>query len=241
VLFGRDRGYGALADGAYEVLSILGLAVALWASVVSLGRVVRRRRLDTEAVLLAFGATNLAVVLLAMPHVPGIPRYSLFLFAPAAVLVARLLDRGWRRGLMVVLVAFGALGSLGQASHKLEQAADWRRFVGLLEETGVRHCYTDFYLSTPINFFSEERVVCSSRLGPTTTEYFFDYRTRVDQAPAPPAIVAVNQAAAARVERRLGRMGVRYLRRDGMKPVFFDLARRVDPQEIFPARSFSPR
>jgi hypothetical protein len=241
VLFGLDHGYGTVPDAAYGLLSALGLTVALVAVAAALARVVRSRRLDTEAVLLAFGTINVLVVLLALPHIPGIPRYSLFLFAPAAVLVARLLDDGWRRAVLGGLIAFGALGSLLQADHKLEQAAEWRSFVKLLESSGVRYCYSDFYLSTPISFFSGERVVCSSKLGPSTTEYFLDYRTRVDHAPAPPAIVAVNQVSALRIERHLRRLGVDYTRRDGMKPVFLNLSRRVDPQEIFPGRRFLPR
>lgn len=241
VLFGYDHGYAALADAALRGLSALGLIAALAAVAAALRRVWRRRRLDTDVVLLGFGTVNILVAWLALPYIPGNPRYMLFLFTPAAVLVARLLDFGWRRGLLVALVACGALGSLAQAGDKLEQAWQWRRFVAQLEDAGVRHCYSDFYLSTPINFFSGERIVCSSKLGPATTEYFFDYRTRVDRAPEPPAIVAVNRVSADRIERRLRSLGVAHERLDGMKPVFLRLSRRVDPKEIFPGREFRPR
>ena len=51
----------------------------------------------------------------------------------------------------------------------------------------MRWCDTDFHLATKINFLSQERVVCSSKLGPTTTEYFFDYRRQVEAERAPGA------------------------------------------------------
>jgi len=165
----------------------------------------------------------------------------LFLFAALAPLTARILDTGRRRQLLVVLVAFGALGSLGQAWVKYAEARAWRGFVAMLETQGVRYCYSDYFLSSRVSFFTEERVTCSSKLGPTTTEYFLEYRTRVDRAPEPPAIVAVNRVSADRIERRLRSLGVAHERLDGMKPVFLRLSRRVDPKEIFPGREFRPR
>ena len=115
----------------------------------------------------------------------------------------------------------------------------WRAFVGPRGE-GVRCCYTDFYLATKVNFLSEERVVCSSKLGPTTTEYFFAYRERVERAPAA-AYIAVNEDNADKLERRLARLGVTYERRDLMKPVLLRLSRKVDPEELFPDREFPLR
>jgi hypothetical protein len=103
----------------------------------------------------------------------------------------------------------------------------------------VRWCYTDFYLATKVNFLSGERVVCSAKLGPTTTEYFFDYRETVDAAPAA-ALVAVNGTAAEKLERRLDRLGVSYHRLDLMKPVLVP-SRKVDVAEIFPDRDFPLR
>ena len=84
--------------------------------------------------------------------------------------------------------------------------AAWRR-------RACAACYTDFYLATKINFLSGERVACSAKLGPTTTEYFFEYRAAVDAAPEA-ALVAVNPTAAEKLERRLERLGVTYERRD---------------------------
>ena len=104
---------------------------------------------------------------------------------------------------------------------------------------GVRFCYTDFYLATKINFLSGERVQCSAKLGPTTTEYFFEYRREVEAAPRA-ALVAVNTTAARKLEVRLSELGVPFVRLDTMKPVLLP-ARNVDPAELFPDREFPLR
>jgi hypothetical protein len=240
VLFGYDQGYPPLLDAASRALAWLGLLAALLAAAWAGRAAFRERRLDGRAVLLLFGFVNVAAVLLALPHIPGNPRYVLFLFAPAAVFLALACANGRRRFVLLALVAFGALGSLGQARGKLEAAAGWESLVARLEREGVRHCYTDFYLATPINFLSSERIVCSSKLGPTTTEYFFEYRARVDDAPEA-AIVAVNGYSASRMEGRLRELGVSYERLDLMKPVLLRLSRKVDPAELFPGRDFRMR
>ena len=98
----------------------------------------------------------------------------------------------------------------------------------------MRWCYTDFYLATKINFLSGERVVCSAKLGPTTTEYFFDYRERGGGRARRRPSIAVNATAAEKLERRLERLGVTYERRDLMKPVLLRLSRKVEPAGAVP-------
>jgi hypothetical protein len=183
---------------------------------------------------------NVLVALVALPQIEGNPRYLQFLMASLPVFIARFLDAPRLRWLMALLVAFGAAGSLAQVPGTVRADGQWRRFVAELEAAGVRWCDTDFHLTTKINFLSEERVVCSSKLGPTTTEYFFDYRRQVEAAPEV-ALVAVNATAAEKLERRLERLGVTYERRDLMKPVLLRLSRKVDPEELFPGREFPMR
>jgi hypothetical protein len=183
---------------------------------------------------------NVAVGAVALPLVEGNPRYLLFLMIPLPVLLARSLERGRWRVAMAGLVALGAVGSLAQLPGTVRADRQWRAFVGALRGEGVTHCFTDFFLATKVNFLSGETVVCSAKLGPTTTEYFFDYRRQVEAAPAA-ALVAVNGANAEKLERRLERLGVAYERRDLMKPVLLRLSRKVDPQELFPERDFPLR
>ena len=115
-----------------------------------------------------------------------------------------------------------------------------RQFVADLEAEPVPFCYTDFFLAARINFLSGERVICTAKLGPTTSEFFVDYRSRVEAAPEA-ALVPVNRTAADRLERRLRDLGVTYVRRDWMKPVLLRLSRKVDPEELFPGRDFPVR
>lgn len=234
VLAGYDHGYGGAADFALRLVAVVALAAALWAAM-------RAKSALTPALRAAglLALVNLGVAVLALPHIPGNPRYLLFSVLTLAVLVARLAAERWGRPVLAVLVIAGALGSWAQAVPTLRSDAQWRSFVRGLEEAGVRWCYTDFYIATKVNFLSGERVLCSAKLGPTITEYFFDYRSAVDAAPEA-AFIAVNPTAAEKLERRLERLGVTWDRRDLMKPVLIP-SRKVDPAEIFPGRDFPLR
>jgi hypothetical protein len=238
VLLGFDPGYGAFADRLLLALAWLAVGAALGA-VVWCARDALRAPMPVLRALVLWVAVNLAIVALALPLVPGNPRYLLFLMTPLPILLARALG-GRGRAVMAVVVAFGAVTSLLQLPGTVRADRQWRSFVASLEAEGVRHCYTDFFLATKVNFLSSERVVCSAKLGPTTTEYFFEYRRTVDEAPSA-ALVAVNGAAADKLERRLERLGVTYERRELMKPVLLRLSRKVDPQELFPDREFPLR
>jgi hypothetical protein len=237
VLTGYDPGYGRAIDLLLRVIAIAALAAATWMAMRS-GRAVLRSPALMAVLLLAI--VDLGVAATALPYIPGNPRYLLFAILTVGVLVARLGATRWGRPLLGLLILGGALGSWAQAPGTLRADAQWRGFVSAMESAGVRWCYTDFYLATKINFLSGERIVCSAKLGPTTTEYFFDYRSTVDAAPAA-ALVAVNPTAAEKLERRLERLGVTYQRRDLMKPVLLDLSRKVDVTEIFPGRDFPLR
>jgi len=237
VLAGYDHGYAGATDFALRITAVAALLAVAWAAVRSRGALFGTAAL--RAVLL-LALVNVAVAAIALPHIPGNPRYLLFSILTVAVLLARVAAERWGRPLVAALVAVGALASWAQAPGTLRADAEWRRFVADLEAEGVRWCYTDFYLATRINFLSGERVVCSSKLGPTFTEYFFDYRAAVDAAPAA-ALIAVNRTAAEKLERRLERLGVTYERRELMKPVLLRLSRKVDPAELFPGRDFPLR
>jgi hypothetical protein len=235
-LLGYDPGHGPLIDTLLWMFGIIATSAVLWALARSIGLLAREPK-GPRFVLLVFVAVNLLVAFLALPQLPGNPRYLLFLMAPAAIFLTEACAKGWRRPAFALLVAAGAVASVAQGPGVLATDAKWRGFADGLEAEKVRFCYTDFYLATKINFLTEERVVCTAKLGPTTTEYFFDYRRRVEDAPEA-ALVAVNQTAARRLERRLTDLGVTYERRDLMKPTLLRLSRKVDPAELFPGREF---
>jgi hypothetical protein len=236
ILLGYDPGYPRAWDLLVRALAMLAVAVAL-VSVAAAVRVAWKQPRGAVCALLALVLMNSAIVFLALPQVPAYPRYLLFLMTPLPILLARSFGDGWRRAVLLVLIGFGALGSLAQWPSAVRSDTRWRGFVNDLERAGVRWCYTDFYLAAKVNFISEERIICSAKLGPTTTEYFFEHREQVEAAPDA-AFIAVNRTHAGKLERRLGRLGVSYERRDLMKPVLLRLSRKVDPEDLFPGREF---
>lgn len=228
VLLGYDMGYPRAIDAVLLAVAWAGVLLALVAMTLALRDAAR---VPALRVLLSFAALNVAIAAVALPHITGNPRYLLFLMTVVPVVLARALESGGRRVLLLPLLLLGALGSLAQGLGAVRGDGVWRGFVQSLEAAGVRHCYTDFHLATKINFLSEERVVCSSKLGPIETEYFQDYRRQTEQA-RDVALVAVNQQAAAKLERRLAALGVGYERRDLWKPVLLRLERKVEPAEL---------
>jgi hypothetical protein len=239
VLLGYDFGYPAAIDRALMAMAVVAV-VAATAGLVRAARAAGGERGRPWRLILVFAAVNLGIAWLALPYIPGNPRYLLFSMAVVPVLLAEALSGRIGRIVLAVVIATGALASLAQAGGAREADRQWRAFVRGLQADGVRACYTDFYLATKINFLSGESVTCSAKLGPTTTEYFFRFRDAVDAAPEA-ALIAVNQAAADKLERRLERLGVTYERRDLMKPVLFRLSRKVGPEELFPDRAFPLR
>lgn len=237
VLVGYDSGYPPLWDAALKILAWLAVAAMAWAVV----HAVRHGgwACDVRRILLILLGTNLVVALLALPALPGNARYLLFLMTPLPILLADVLKDRFR-WVMAGLVVFGFAGSLAQAPGTIRADGRWREFAAALESQGVRWCFTDFYLATKVNFLTEERVACSAKLGPTMTEYFFEYRERVEKAPEA-ALIAVNASHAEKLERRLERLGVTYERLDLMKPVLLRLSRKVDPEELFPGQAFPIR
>jgi Dolichyl-phosphate-mannose-protein mannosyltransferase len=238
VLLGYDTGYPPVVDRVLGALAWAAVGLAVLA-VARAARAALSEGAIALRVLLLFTAVNLVVAVTALPHLPGNPRYLLFLMAPLPVFLSFLLARGRLRYILVALVALGAAGSLAQAPSVFRNDAEWRRFVADLESAGVRWCYTDFHLATKVNFLSEERIICSAKLGPSTTEYFVEYRERVEAA-GEAALIAVNPTAASKLERRLERLGVTWQRRDLLKPVLLGLSRKVDPEELFAGRELAP-
>jgi hypothetical protein len=239
VLVGYDAGYPPATDAVVQGIAWAAVVLTLVATGRAAARALRTGS-RPFALLLLFTAINLLVALLALPHVPGNPRYLQFLMAPLPIFLAAAFGRGRPRWLFAALVVFDAAASLAQVPGTLRADERWRDLARGLEQEGVRFCYTDFHLATKINFISGERVVCSAKLGPITTEYFLSYRERVERAPEV-ALVAVNTYAAQRMEQRLQALGVTYERRDFMKPVLLHLSRKVEPEELFPGRSFAAR
>jgi hypothetical protein len=229
ILLGFNMGPTPFLERLSYVLACVAMAATVFAAGVAAVRA-RRQPAGVLTALLAFAVVNIGVALLGAEHIEGNPRYILFLMTPVPVLLAVAFDSGWRRVVFVVLVAFGALGSVATFPPSVEADARWRGFVRALEREGVHWCHTDFTLASKINFLSEERIICSSRLGPTYSDYF-GYRDPVNRAPTAD-LIPINRWKAGRLEQRLKGLGVGYERVDLMKPVLLRLSRKVDPEEL---------
>ncbi|MBN2370201.1 MAG: hypothetical protein JXO72_06915 [Vicinamibacteria bacterium] len=235
VLMGYEPIEPSWLDVSRRVIAWLAIASVVFALVQAGARAWRGSRPDR--VLIAFAMVNIGVCVCALPHVPGIPRYILFLITPGAVFIATAFNGRRARIWLTTLILFGAAGSWALWPAARHRDQERRRLVTGMERLGVHHCYTDFSLAPIIGFLSEERIICSAKLGPTTTEYFFEHRRAVEAA-SEAAFVPINLAAAAKIERRLGRLGVSYQRTNLTRPVLHRLSRKVDPQELFPHRRF---
>ncbi len=229
ILLGYDSWYPRRLDLLSRAVAwgaVVATVVAAGVAAVS----ALRKPAGALTVLLVFAAVNLGLALVGSEHIPGNPRYLLFLMIPIPVILAVTYGRGPWRVVLGALLVFGALGSLATFRPNAEADVRWRSFAAGLEAEGVRFCHTDFYLAARINFLSEERIVCSSRLGPTFSDYFH-YAERVERAPAID-LIPINRTRAAKIEDRLKALGVSYERRDLMKPVILRLSRKVDPDEL---------
>ena len=99
-----------------------------------------------------------------------------------------------------------------------------------------RFGYTDVWIAVKLSFLAEEQIICCAKLGPSTSESFFEHRLAVEQARTA-AYIAVNGTNAGKLERKLARLGVTHDRVDLMKPVLLRLSRKVDPEELFPGQA----
>ena len=95
VLMGYDTGYGVVIDRLLLAVAWIGVGMAAVATVAAARRALRERSWPI-ALLLLFAAANVAVVLVALPHVPGNPRYLLFLMSVLPIFLADDFARGSR-------------------------------------------------------------------------------------------------------------------------------------------------
>ena len=146
----------------------------------------------------------------------------------------------WRRPVLFLLIATGALASFAQVPGTLRADARWRQFVADMEREGVRYCYTDFFLATRVNFLSGERIVCTAKLGPSrpsTSSRTASGSRRRPRRRSSPSIAP--RPGASRRQPGGARRPLRAARADEAGAA--RLSRKVDPQELFPGREFPMR
>jgi hypothetical protein len=168
------------------------------------------------------------------------PRYLLPVVAATAIHLGVVLARVWGRsrvtaglavaGLLVLNVAGLAFppgdGTTPRLFAGREIAAPYARLVRSLEEKGIRTGYSDFTLSAPVTMFSGERIILSSRLGPTPA-YESDYHAETVAQRGPDAYVLRADDDPKAFAAVLDALGVTYQLDLDPVPIFHRLSGRV--------------
>jgi hypothetical protein len=198
-----------------------------------------RGRLTPEATLAGFFL--LVVLLFAQSSFGWMteePRYLLFLFSVVPIFLATALAAIARRAPVLSIAVVAALvfvsvrgGALYYRAARESDAAN-RKFLQRLAELDVRYAHSDYHLSYKYVFLSHGRMVWTSELGPSSTEWYLPFREEVAAAGAKAALVPRSYRFARRIERRLEARGLQYRREDLLYPVLFDFSETVRPEDV---------
>jgi hypothetical protein len=165
------------------------------------------------------------------------PRYLLPVCAATAVhlgvVVARRGARARVLGVLVLasLLAVNVGGTWSRLRSGAEVAEPYERLVRSLEAKQIRTGYADFSISAPVTMFTSERIVFSSRLGPTPS-YESDRHTRKVAQEGPDAYVLRADDDPERFAAVLESLGVAYERDVDPFPIFYGFSRRVRLEEV---------
>jgi hypothetical protein len=165
------------------------------------------------------------------------PRYLLFLFSVLPVFLASALASLWHRSKtasVLLVAAFSFVNLHGSGVYWLravESDRVNRHFLQEVEALGVRYGHTDYHLSYKYNFLSHGRLVLTSALGPSRTEWYRPYREEVEGAEEV-ALIPRSFRFARRICRRLDAGGISYRRKDLLYPILFDFSEEVKLKDL---------
>lgn len=171
------------------------------------------------------------------------PRYLLPAVSASAIHLGVALHLLWRRwpwaGALVLagILALNGAGTLPRLATASRLAGYYEGVVRSLEEKGIRTGYADFSLSAPVTMFTAERIILSSRLGPTPA-FESDQHTQA-AASGPDAYVLTPDDDVAGFEARLTELGVACRFEREPVPVFFACSRPVALGEVAGFRAAS--
>jgi 4-amino-4-deoxy-L-arabinose transferase-like glycosyltransferase len=185
-------------------------------------------------------------------------RYFLPLYVPLAIFTAMLLQRFRKQNVIVaslllaLLVGYNVVSTLAAAAQNppgittqfdpvtwIDHTRD-QELIDFLLANGETRGYTTYWVQTPIAFLSGERIITAARL-----PYHLDlgYTPRDDRYP--PFTQAVREAPRAfyithnnppldeRIQSGLTKLSVTFKEHDiGNYHVFYDLSRKVEPEEL---------
>jgi hypothetical protein len=249
VLAGVSRGHPWWGEPLRWVgMSLFPFTLAAYLLVVreSLVDAVRRRRPSPALLpLLLFLASLAQFWAVASGAVYLRPRYLLPLVAASAIQLGVVVAAPAGRARPAALLLLGALVTLNVAgtAERLGQgeatAHYYRQVVRSLERKGVRTGYADFSLSAPITMITRERILLSSRLGPTPAYESGQVTARV-AAEGPDAYVLRPDDDPEAFAAVLRRLGVEYRMDVDPVPVFYAFSRAVRLEEIAGFRGDHP-
>lgn len=203
-------------------------------------RLLARGRLTPEAAALGFAV--LVVLVFAQSSFGWMteePRYLLFLFSVTPLFLATALSSlarisRWAALPVVAALLFVSLrGGILYYSEARESDARNREFLRKLDELQIRYAHSDYHLSYKYVFLSHGRMIWTSALGPSQTEWYLPFREEVEAA-SDVALVPRSFRFARRIERRLAERGIRYRREDLLYPVLFDFSEKVSLSWLVP-------
>jgi hypothetical protein len=134
-------------------------------------------------------------------------------------------------GVLALVLALNVAGMWSRLNDGGPTSDYYRSVLRSLENKGIRTGYADFSLSAPITMFTRERILLSSRLGPTPAYEPEEMTARVAQE-GPDAYVLRPDDDPDRFAAVLKDLGVGYRVDLDPVPVFYGFSRRVRVEEV---------
>ena len=203
-------------------------------------RLLARGRLTPEAAALGFAVLVVLVFIQSsFGWMTEEPRYLLFLFSVTPLFLSTALSSlarisRWAAVPLAAVLLFVSLRG-GILYYSEARASDTRNreFLRELDELQIRYAHSDYHLSYKYVFMSHGRLIWTSALGPSRTEWYLPFRDEVDAA-SQVALVPRSFRFARRIERRLDQRGIRYRRESLLYPVLFDFSEEVSLSWLVP-------
>jgi hypothetical protein len=165
------------------------------------------------------------------------PRHLLPVTACTALHLGVVFSWLWSRArvigalLLAAVLAVNVAGTWSRLRAGAEVAAPYEQLVRALDARQIRTGYADFSISAPVTMFSRERIVFSSRLGPTPS-YESDRHTQKVAREGPDAYVLRPDDDPEQFAAVLRSLGVSYQVDIDPVPIFYRFSRRVRLEEV---------
>jgi len=173
------------------------------------------------------------------------PRYLLPVIAATAIHLGVAVAWLWPRTralaalILAAVLAINVSGTWPRLRSGAAVAEPYERLVHSLEAKQIRTGYADFSISAPVTMFTAERIVFSSRLGPTAS-YESERHTRKVAGEGPDAYVLRADDDPERFAAVLRSLGVSYKLDIDPFPIFYAFSRRVPLEEVAGFRGEEP-